>query len=329
MSDAAVAAFLAAAGWHGAAVTALAGDASSRRYFRLRRNRDSAVLMVAPADAQLDAFIAIGARLAALGLSTPRLFAEDRAAGLLLLEDFGDAVFANCLDAGEAAAPLYDLAVDALIHLHRCFEPAQGDDLPQYDAGTFVDQVTLFADIVAPEALPAERLEHAVAAFRQAWAEALPAAYGVPCSLLLRDYHVGNLVHLADRPGVAACGLLDFQDAGLGPIAYDFVSLIEDARRDVDTHVRARARQRYLAAFPDLDAAAFAAACHVLALMRHFRVVAVFCRLARDQRRREYLVHLPRLWDLIEEHLQAPAVRPVAAWLEAWLPPQARRRFTP
>jgi len=320
VSGADIAALLAAAGWSGAAREALAGDASGRRYFRLRRGGESAVLMVAPADAALAAFIDVGARLAALGLSTPQLLAERRTAGLLLLEDFGDALFARRLDAGAPAAPLYELAVDVLIHLHRNFDVAGAGSLPRYDAATFLDQVMLFAEVVLPAALPA---------FRQAWAETLPAAYGGPISLLLRDYHVGNLVHLPERSGIAACGLLDFQDAGLGPPAYDLVSLLEDARRDVDEALRLSLQGRYLAAFPDLDRQDFAASCHVLALMRHFRVIGIFSRLARQRGRPEYLVHLPRLWRLIEAHLAAPAVRPVAAWLDAWLPRKARPGFRP
>lgn len=327
MTDAATAAFLDAAGWAGAEFTALAGDASTRRYHRLRRTGETAVLMAAPSDVTLDAFIDIGARLAAIGLSTPRLLAEDRAAGLLLLEDFGDDLFASLLEAGRPAPPLFDLAVDVLIHLHRRFEATGTGELPHYDAETFLEQVMLFADIVLPEVLPAEAPETAATAFSQAWVETLPAAYDGPTSLLLRDYHVGNLVHLAGRRGIAACGLLDYQDAGLGPVAYDLVSLIEDARRDVDDALRARAVARYLAAFPNLDQAAFDASCHILALMRHFRVIGVFGRLAREQGRPDYLVHLPRLWRLVDRHLEAPAVRPLAAWLQAWLPPERRRRF--
>jgi hypothetical protein len=241
------------------------------------------------------------------------VLAEARGDGLLLLEDFGDDLFARRLDRGWPAGPLIDLAVDALCHLHRRFDVSTAPaGLPRYDRATFLDQAMLFADVF----LQAE----AAAGFRAAWERALAVVDDAPGSLLLRDFHAGNLMLLAGRTGVAACGLLDFQDAGLGPRAYDLVSLAEDARRDYPEALRTRACERYLAAFPELDRAAFARQAAVLATMRHFRVLGVFERLARERGRPEYLVHKPRLWRLVESHLAEPALAPVAAWLARWRP---------
>lgn len=320
-------AFLARAGWAGAGRRPLAGDASGRRYLRLRQGAETAVLMQAPADASLDAFLAVGRRLAGLGLSVPRLIAEDRAAGLLLIEDFGDDVFARLLAAGQPAGPLYDLAVDVLIHLHRRFVPARGLGLPVYDAGLLEAQVMLFVETALAKALePAARAE-AGEGFRRAWAGLLPAACRGPGTLVLRDYHAGNLIRLAGRPGIAACGLLDYQDAGLGPRAYDLVSLLEDARLEVPEAVRRAAVARYLAAFPELEREAFERASTVLALQRHFRVVAVFHRLAEAAGKRHYLAHLPRLWRLIAGRLAEPAAAPLQAWAARWLTADRRRRL--
>ena len=152
----------------------------------------------------------------------------------------------------------------------------------------------------------------------------LPVAYRVPTSLLLRDYHVGNLMHLPRRQGVRACGLLDFQDAGLGPVSYDLVSLLEDARRDMPAPLRRRALARYGAAFPKISARDLECSAAVMATMRHFRVIAVFLRLARDRGRPEYLVHLPRLWRSIDDHLPPPALAPLGDWLRQWCPPERR-----
>ncbi len=102
----------------------------------------------------------------------------------------------------------------------------------------------------------------------------------MPDSLVLRDYHVDNLVLLAGRAGIAACGLLDFQDAVIGPVSYDLVSLLEDARRDVTPEIAAAMRGRYLAAFPALDPAAFAASFAVLGAQRNCKIVGIFTRLA-------------------------------------------------
>lgn len=313
--------FLSGAGWADASREPLAGDASGRRYLRLRHGAESVVLMQAAPDGGLEAFARIGALLAALGLSTPQLLAAAPEQGLLLLEDFGDDVFSRLLDAGAPAAPLLDLAVDVLVHLHRRFEGA--DDVPSYDAATFTAQVMLFVEAALPGAVSDP--DAAAAEYETAWTAVLAEACAGPASLLLRDYHAGNLVRLAERKGVAACGLLDFQDAGQGPRAYDLASLLEDARRDYPAALRERACGRYLAAFPELDAGAFRRQLAVLATMRHFRVLGIFERLARQHGRPDYLVHRPRLWRYIESHMGEPALRPVASWLDRRLPPEARR----
>ncbi len=297
-----LAAFLVQAGWADARRTPLAGDASSRRYERLAVGSRRAVLMDAPPPEDVAAFVRIADLLRGLGLSTPRVLAADVEAGLLLLEDFGDGVFARLLDDGSAAEPLYDLAIDALVALHRRFAPVEG--LRRYDLALFLDQLALY-----PATFGGDQ-----AAFMEAWRRPLEAALAGPSSLLLRDYHAGNLMLLPDREGVARCGLLDFQDAGLGPCAYDLVSLVEDARRDLPDVLKARCLARYRAAC-GLDDAALAA----LGAMRHVRVLAVFERLARAGKP-AYLAHAPRVRRLLESHLASPALAPVRRWFERSLP---------
>ncbi len=123
--------------------------------------------------------------------------------------------------------------------------------------------------------------------FRAAWRAVLPLAHRVPESLLLRDYHVANLMLLPERAGVRQAGLLDFQDAYRGPVTYDLVSLLEDARHDVPDELRKKLLSRYPAQFPALDKNLFETSLAVLAALRHTRVLAIFERLARrDDRRR-------------------------------------------
>ena len=117
-----------------------------------------------------------------------------------------------------------------------------------------------------------------------------------------------------------ACGLLDFQDAGAGPAAYDLISLIEDARRDLSPALAEAVFEHYLAAFPALDRAGFRAAAAVLAAVRHTRVIAVFLRLARTGKP-GYLQHLPRLWRYLDRHFVRPELAPVAGWFARHLPP--------
>lgn len=300
--DERIAAFLARAGWSAASRTPLAGDASARRYERLIDGERRCVLMDAPPPEDVGAFVRTAGLLRGLDLSAPLVLAADSDAGLLLLEDFGEGVFARLLDAGLPAQPLYDLAVDALIALHRRFRTADG--LEPYDLGRFLEQLALY-----PEIFGGDR-----ATFLDAWRGPLEAALAGPRSLLLRDYHVGNLMLLTGREGVAQCGLLDFQDAGAGPCAYDLASLVEDARRDVAPAQRARCLARYRAALP-LDSDGLS----TLAAMRHVRVLAVFERLARAGRS-GYLAHVPRVRRLLAAHLAKPPLAAVSRWFERFPP---------
>ncbi|ANC92981.1 aminoglycoside phosphotransferase [Azospirillum humicireducens] len=328
--EAEIAAFLAANGLSGAVREPLAGDASARRYERLRKaDGETLILVDTPAPAEdLVPFIAIGAELAAIGLSVPAVIAADVERGLAIQDDFGSDTFSRLLADGADPQPLYRMATDALIAIHRGWPEgaAQRLALPVYDPDLFIAQTRLFLDAYMPVVLGHPLSDKDRCDFDTAWRTVLePVCAGAP-SLLLRDYHVDNLMRL-DRPGAKAAGLIDFQSAGWGPRAYDLVSLLEDARRDVAPALADAMVARYLAAFPEIDAAAFRRAMAVLGAVRHTRIVAIFVRLALSQGRRSYLVHLPRVWRLLEAQLTKPELAPVATWFARHLPPNARTAF--
>jgi aminoglycoside/choline kinase family phosphotransferase len=320
-----IAAFLAAAGWGKAARRTLAGDASFRRYDRLEAPPFRAVLMDAPPPQEdVRPFLAVARLLRGLGFSAPGILAEDIEAGLLLLEDFGDATYTRLLAGGAAEAPLYALAVDLLIALHRDFAVDPATPVPPYDDARLLTEAALLVDWF----LPAVTGRPTAPALRQdyldLWRGLLPVARAVPQSLVLRDYHVDNLMLLEGRDGIAACGLLDFQDAVIGPVTYDLVSLLEDARRDVPADLAAAMRARYLAAFPALDRAAFAASYAAMGAQRNCKIVGIFTRLWKRDGKPQYLPHIPRVWRLIEGDLAHPALAPVRAWLDRHIPPSLR-----
>jgi aminoglycoside/choline kinase family phosphotransferase len=320
-----IAAFLERAGWAAAVRRPLAGDASFRRYDRLEGSTARAVLMDAPPPQEdVRPFLKVAAILRRLGLSAPRTLARDEAAGLLLLEDLGDDTYTRLLAAEGDEAALYALAVDALIHLHRRFDPA-GASLPPYDEARLLAEASLLVDWFVPAMTGAPLAEPARASWVAAWRAVLPHAGGAPPTLVLRDYHVDNLLLLRERTGVAACGLLDFQDAVIGPASYDLVSLLEDARRDVPPAIVAAMQERYLAAFPGLDRAAFIASYAALGAQRNCKIVGIFTRLWRRDGKPGYLKHIPRVWRLVEQDLAHPALAPVAEWLAHHLPAEQRR----
>jgi aminoglycoside/choline kinase family phosphotransferase len=317
----AMAAFLDAAGWAGVRAAPLAGDASFRRYYRLGRNGSSVVLMDAPPPQEdIGPYVAIAALLRELGLSAPEVLAEDREQGFLLLEDFGDDTYTRLLAGGADEPALYTLAVDTLIALQCAATPRGTPELPSYDMERLLGEAVLLVDWYRPVASGLREEYLAL------WRAILPDAMVSPPTLVLRDYHVDNLILLPNRPGVRGCGLLDFQDAVTGPPGYDLVSLLEDARRDIPGPLQQAMTERYLTAFPALDRSTFSRSAAILAAQRNCKILGIFTRLWKRDGKRQYLVHIPRVWRLLEADLGHPALGPIARWLDRHLPPEARCR---
>lgn len=299
--------FLVAAGWGGAAAAPLAGDASARRYTRLSRRGATAVLMEAPGDAEGTARFARLARwLVAAGFSAPRVLAG--APGLLLLEDLGDDLFARHVAAApEAEERLYSAAIDTLAALQR-LPPPPG--LPAWDAAHLGALTEPFVTAFAPRAGIDTARAAAVPAQVAALAAALLPARRVTC---LRDVHAENLIWLPDRAGVAATGLLDFQDAFLGPPAYDVVSLLADARRDLAPGLAGRMMARFAEA-TGAEPGLLAAEAALMTVQRNLRILGVFARLA-EAGKPGYLRFAPRVLGHLRAALAHPALAPLAETL--------------
>jgi N-acetylmuramate 1-kinase len=320
---AAIAGFIEAAGWR-AAPAPLAADASFRRYYRLVEGKRRAVLMDAPPPHEdVRPYIAVAGMLRGHGLSAPEIFAEDRDRGILLIEDFGDDTYTRLIARGGDEAALYALAVDTLVALQRAV--SQPPDLPPYDTEVLLREAALLADWYAPATLGAPLPQAAREEYEALWRAALPLAALPNPTLVLRDYHVDNLMLLPGRDGPKSCGLLDFQDALCGPASYDLVSLLEDARRDVPPALREAMTERYLAAFPGIEHGAFRRSTAILAAQRNAKIIGIFTRLWRRDGKPQYLAHIPRVWRLLESDLREPALHGVARWLDRYLPQEARR----
>jgi len=321
-----IADFLTAAGWGGATRAILAADASFRRYDRISDGDCRAVLMDAPPPKEdVGPFLMLARHLVGLGYSAPRILAEDSLAGFLLLEDLGDATFTRLLAGRADEMSLYHLATDLLIDLHRRpVDRAVPPGCPDYDDARLLDEAALLTDWYVPQILDAPVSAAASAAYRDLWKTALDGARSVPESLVLRDYHVDNLMRVDGRQGIAACGLLDFQDAVRGPVTYDLVSLIEDARRDVSPAVASSVIARYVAAFPALNREDFDRSLAVLGAQRHAKVIGIFTRLCVRDGKADYLRHIPRVWRLLEAACLHPTLVPLSGWLDSHLPADRR-----
>ena len=324
--EAAIAGFLESAGWGATQPTLLAADASFRRYYRLIDGNRRAVLMDAPPPHEdVRPYVAVAGMLRGHGLSAPEIFAEDSEQGMLLIEDFGDDTYTRLLARGVDEHQLYTLAIDTLIALQRAV--AAPPALPPYDENALLREAAPLVEWYAPAVLGAELSPGLRDEYLALWREALPLAAVKGPTLVLRDYHVDNLMLLAGREGVQGCGLLDFQDALSGPTSYDLVSLLKDARRDVPPALREAMTTRYLAAFPAIDTGAFRRSAAILAAQRNAKIIGIFTRLWQRDGKPRYLGHIPRVWRLLEADLQEPALRPLARWLDRHLP--SHRRLMP
>ncbi len=323
--DALRADFIAGTGWAGAHEALLAGDASFRKYFRLTRGRGTVVVMDAPPPQEdVRPFVRIGRHLHALGLSAPVILAEDAASGFLLLEDLGDDTYAHVLEAGGDEVALYERATDVLVALHQAPDHGMLPGLGAYSGEALIDAAMLLPEWYLPEASGREVTTEELESYRAAWRGSLARLPAGDDGLLLRDYHKDNLLWLPDRPGVRACGLLDFQDAQRGHPSYDLVSLVEDARRDVSPRAYAHCLARYLDG-TGLDARDFHTGFALMAAQRHARVIGLFVRLWRRDGKPVYLPHLPRVWRLFERALRHEALAPLRRWVDRLLPPELRR----
>lgn len=311
--------FLAAAGWAGARIEPLAGDASFRRYFRVVGPQGTAVLMDAPPPYEDPRpFVRVAEYLSSVGLSAPDILARDLDQGLLLLGDFGDWRLREILDDEPSReADLYALATDVLIHLHR--HPAMAG-LPPHGLEQWLDELMLFPDWYCQALgiqVDAER-------YRSAWTEVLApvAADGLGPVTVLRDYHAENVMLVRDREGIAHFGLLDFQDALAGHPAYDLASVLEDARRDVSPAIERAMIDRYIAATGQGDA--FERAYWALAAQRNTRILGVFTRLWKRDNKPGYRRFQPRMWGLLERDLAQPGLERVRAWFNEHVPDALR-----
>jgi aminoglycoside/choline kinase family phosphotransferase len=312
--------FLERHGWGGAEIRPLAGDASFRRYFRVHRaDGTTAVLMDAPPDKEdIGPFLTVAGHLLDRGFAPPRPLAIDRTLGLLLLEDFGDNRVGPVL-AGDPAQEreIYEGAIDILARLATQSAP---DDIPPYDDEAMAREVALFTAWYVPAVGLAVDEDAYFAAWRAAWAGVAKRAAENPV-LVLRDYHADNLMV---RPGGEQLGLLDFQDALAGHPAYDLVSLLQDARRDVSPALEEEMLARYARAANVADQALFRADYEVLGAQRNTKILGIFTRLWKRDNKPFYPTMHPRIWGYLQRNLAHPALAPVRDWFDAYIPAEKR-----
>jgi N-acetylmuramate 1-kinase len=327
----------------------LFGDASARGYTRLRMNGASVLLMdwpkvpdgppikqgrtysqIAHRAEDVGPFVAVAAALRSAGLSAPCIYAQDFDAGLLILEDFGDETFAKIALEGLDLFSLYQLAVDALLKLRK--RPPQrlltangvSHLLPHFDREALGIEAELLIDWFLPAVRGTETPQAARDDFAALWNEQFEWLLQQPAGWVLRDFHSPNLLWRPGEDGMARLGIIDFQDAMRGHLAYDLVSLLQDARLDLPGGFEAALFGHYCehAAATDagFDAKSFLRAYHLLGAQRATKLLGIFTRLCRRDGKRAYLQHLPRVACYLAENLNDPALARLKSWYERELP---------
>jgi tRNA threonylcarbamoyl adenosine modification protein YjeE len=342
--------FLAATPYVEAAAEYLQGDASTRAYARLVLPDCTAILMDSPRQPDgppirdgkpysalvhlaedVTPFVAVGQVLRQRGLSAPAIYAFDLDQGFLLLEDLGDRVFGAEVARGAPMPALYAPAVDVLVAIAS--EPQPGllpieghapYRLPTYDADALLTETLLLVDWFWPE-LHGERAPASVReAFTALWQPLLTSAAAADKTLVLRDFHSPNLLWLPARQGLQRVGILDFQDALIGPSAYDLVSLLQDARLDVPEALEAELFDRYCAnrgaREKHFSHDCFRTLYATLGAQRNSKILGIFARLAKRDGKRGYLSHIPRVARYLQRNLAHPALLALRAWYARELP---------
>lgn len=356
--EAAKAAFLKAHGFGDVRRQPLGGDASTRSYERLHRESETFIFMDQPpsvetapcppdatpeqrtalgynalarlAAGRVDAFVACAGWLNAQGLSAPKVLAADASAGLAVLEDLGDDLYARLIEAGTDEAPLYDAAIDGLLAIHAAPTPS----VLSYDGSTwplltyddlalktahdiFIEWQPKFRDVAFDAT--------ALAEWEAIWVPIRAKGEAEATVFCHRDYHAENLIWLPERLGAARVGMLDFQDAVLAHPAWDLSMLLHDARRTVSPEREAACLERYLAARPDLDRTAFLADYHALGALNIIRILGIFARLVTRDGKPRYADFIPRLWVYLDVCFADPALAGLKAWFDRHVPSETRR----
>lgn len=322
--------FLAKNGWGEADIVNLAGDASFRHYKRLKMNQKRAVLMDAPPPKEdVRPFVNIAKFLKKHGYSSPKILAEDKENGFLLLEDLGDDRFTRVLNSETllqdipSEEEMYRLAIDVLADLHKCPLPK---NVPEYTEKLLMTECGLLTEWYIPLITGKDCSKTEAKQYSDIWKEILPNSDLKPHVLVLRDYHADNLMWMPEKRGFKKVGLLDFQDAVIGSRTYDLVSLLEDARRDVSPALARKMISYYLGKFPATNRENFNSSYAILGAQRNCKILGIFARLALRDNKHAYLSFLPRVWKYLEHDLNHPDLKKIKTWLDKNVPAAKRTK---
>ena len=279
----------------------VAGDASFRSYYRVFFQEKTFILMFAPPSHEdVAPFIKIDEILVNNGFRAPKILAKNIDLGFILLEDFGDETYSKALQKNIAEEYfLYEKACDALIEIQKI--PLKNIDILHYNHATLFREVMLFIDWYLPWKNHKISLQQ-IQDYKFYWIELFDKLSKKNQALVLRDFHADNLMVLSNQNGFEAVGLLDFQDALIGSCAYDLLSLLEDARRDVDEKNKQKLFD-YFISKANYNREDFLVDYEIISLQRNIKILGIFARLHLRDGKNQYINFIPRVKDFVERRL--------------------------
>ena len=301
-------------------------DASFRKYSRINIKNDDRKLLFVDSPNKTEnnlGYLNISNILKKMNLSVPDIIAYDISKGFFVIEDFGLNTYTYLLKKGESEIKLYNLATEVLIHINK-YSKNLTSKIPLYSNKKLINEALLFLEWYWPNIYKQKPKKKIFNEYINIWKKLLQNNLKTKKVLVHRDFHIDNLFFLRDRKKVKACGLIDFQDSVIGPSTYDLVSLLEDARRDVDNRIRKKMFQKYLKNNQIKNKENYLNEYKVLAINRHLKVIGIFTRLFVRDNKKNYLKHIPRLWKLIEKNSNFIFLNQINEWLNEYFPKRKR-----
>ena len=299
-------------------IKAITSDASFRRYFRVA---DKILMDADPTLVDdLDAFINIDNLLISISLNAPKIYSIDKENGFLLLEDLGDNLFSKVLNANNEES-LYKKAIDILIYLHdrNINQFSKNNLVENYSDEKLISESELFIEWYIKGHLNIKINENQINEFKEIFSKIITSLQLKYDTLVLRDFHVDNLVLQNSRSGLRQVGLLDFQDAVLGQSSYDLISLIEDVRRPISSELKTSLIKYFIDA-TGYNSEQLDNEMAFYSVQRNLKILGIFCRLSIRDQKSQYMKFNNNAWQFINNNLKNPIMIDIYKWLKLNLP---------
>ena len=293
-------------------------DASFRKYFRVNKK----ILMDADPNLGEDvsSFININNVLREFQLNVPEIFSIDKENGFLLLEDLGENIFSQILNS-ENEEQLYKQAVEVLVEIYKkdLNKFSNFNFLEKYSIEKLQDESQLFIDWYLKKYLKINIADTDIKDFKNIINKIFNNLNAKFEKLVLRDYHVNNLIFQESKLGLKQVGILDFQDAVLGSSSYDLISIIEDVRRPISKDLK-NILIKYFIDLTGYDLNQLKKELAFYSVQRNLKILGIFSRLKLRDNKAEYMTYNDNAWKYIESNLHNSTMIDLKVWLKKILP---------